>query len=193
MNMRLEFPRQFAFALALACVPALGFAQNSASPSDMNNSASNLSASDKKFVRDAAQGGMAEVELGKLAAEKGSSDEVKKFGQRMVDDHSKANDQLKQIAGSQGIELPQNLNSKDKALKDRLSKLSGASFDKVYMTSMVRDHKTDIADFTKESNSGKDEAVKQFATTTLPTLKDHLQEAERIEPMVKGSSTRASK
>jgi putative membrane protein len=160
----------------------------------MNNTAmnnTNMSASDKKFVRGAAEGGLAEVELGKLATEKAASEDVKKFGQRMVDDHSKANDELKQVASSQGIDLPDHVSAKDKALKERLSKLSGASFDKAYMASMVKDHKADIADFEKESDNGKDTAVKQFATSTLPTLKDHLAEAERIEPTV--TSTRAAK
>ncbi len=195
-----NYSRSVIVGIALACLPMTGFAQSGSQNSDMGQSgmshdkmSSNMSMSDKKFVRDAAQGGMAEVELGRLAAEKATSDDVKKFGQRMVDDHSKANDELKQIATSQGIDLPQDMSSKDKALKARLSKLSGASFDKAYMESMVKDHKTDVADFTKESGSGKNDAIKQFATSTLPTLKDHLQEAQRIEPMVKGSSTRASK
>lgn len=194
MKMILRYSRPLLLGMSLVCLPLMAFAQSGdtgISQDKMSNS--NMSASDKKFVRDAAQGGMAEVELGRLAAEKATSDDVKKFGQRMVDDHSKANDQLKQIASSQGIDVPQDLNSKDKALKTRLSKLNGASFDKVYMESMVKDHKADVADFTKESNSGKDDAIKQFATSTLPTLKDHLREAERIEPMMKGSSTRASK
>jgi len=194
MKMILRYSRPLLLGMSFLCLPLMAFAQSGdtgISQDKMSNS--NMSASDKKFVRDAAQGGMAEVELGRLAAEKATSDDVKKFGQRMVDDHSKANDQLKQIASSQGIDVPQDLNSKDKALKTRLSKLNGASFDKVYMESMVKDHKADVADFTKESNSGKDDAIKQFATSTLPTLKDHLREAERIEPMMKGSSTRASK
>jgi len=78
-----------------------------------------MSAADKKFVRDAAQGGMAEVELGKLATEKASSDDVKKFGQRMVDDHSKANEELKQVANSEGVQLPAKLNAKDEMTKER--------------------------------------------------------------------------
>jgi putative membrane protein len=143
---------------------------------------SNLSASDKKFVHDAAQGGMAEVELGKLATEKASSDDVKKFGQRMVDDHTKAGDQLKQVASSQGITLPQGLSAKDKLTKEHLSKLSGEQFDKAYMADMVKDHTQDVADFQRESQSGSDPAVKDFASQTLPTLQDHLKEAKEIAP-----------
>ena len=86
-----------------------------------SNTTSGLSPADKRFVKEAAQGGMAEVELGQLAVQKASSDDVKKFGQRMVDDHTKANDKLKEVASSEGITLPQGLNAKDEATKDRLS------------------------------------------------------------------------
>jgi putative membrane protein len=108
----------------------------------------------------------------------------------MQDDHSKANDELKQLASSKGISLPEELSAKDKALKDRLSKLSGPQFDKVYMNNMVIDHKKDVAEFAKESKSGNDSDVKQFAAKTLPTLKDHLKEAEGIAPSKKASSAK---
>jgi putative membrane protein len=144
---------------------------------------------DRKFVKDAAQGNMAEVELGQLAAEKASSDDVKKFGQRMVDDHSKANDDLKQLATKKGVHVPQQLSPKDKATKARLSKLSGEQFDKAYMANMVRDHKKDVAEFKRETESAKDPDVKNFATSTLPTLEDHLKQAQSIAP---GKSERSS-
>lgn len=170
----------------LAAIAQTGSMSNSSSSqsaaSMSTKTGSNLSASDKKFVRDAAQGGMAEVELGKLATEKASSDDVKKFGQRMVDDHTKAGDQLKQVASSQGIQLPQTLSAKDKLTKERLSKLSGEQFDKAYMSDMVKDHTQDVAEFQHESQSGKDTAVKDFASQTLPTLQDHLKEAKEIAP-----------
>jgi len=177
-----------ALGAVVAVFPLAGIAQtgsmsdssNSQSTASMSSkSASKLSASDKKFVRDAAQGGMAEVELGKLATEKASSDDVKKFGQRMVDDHTKAGDQLKQVASSEGVQLPQGLSAKDKLTKERLSKLSGEQFDKAYMADMVKDHTQDVADFQRESKSGSDPAVKDFASQTLPTLQDHLKQAKR--------------
>lgn len=148
----------------------------------MDNGASSLSAMDRHFVKKAAKGGMAEVELGKLAAEKGQSDEVKKFGQRMVDDHSKANDQLKQLASSKGINLPTDLDAKDKSTKDRLSKLSGEQFDRAYMKDMVKDHTKDVAEFKKASDNAKDTDIRSFASQTLPTLEDHLKEAQSIAP-----------
>lgn len=145
---------------------------------------------DSTFVKKAARGGLAEVELGQLATQKASSDEVKKFGQRMVDDHSKANDQLKQVAAAKNIELPQNLNAKDKATKARLEKLSGEKFDKAYMKDMVKDHQKDVAEFEQEAKVAKDPQIKGFAEQSLPTLKEHLQEAEKIAP--KQQSTRTS-
>lgn len=145
---------------------------------------SSLSSADQKFVKEAAQGGMAEVELGQLAMQNGSSEAVKKFGERMVYDHSKANDQLKELAANKGVSLPQTPGMKEKAIKMRLSKLSGDQFDKAYMKDMLEDHKDDIAAFQKESTSGSDADVKNFASQTLPTLQDHLKEAENIAPKV---------
>jgi putative membrane protein len=143
-----------------------------------------MSMSDKKFAKEAAQGGVAEVELGQLAAQKASSDDVKKFGQRMVDDHSKANDKLKQLASSKGINLPTDPDASQKATKNRLSKLSGEQFDKAYMREMLKDHKKDVAAFESESNKGQDPDLKSFATETLPTLRDHLKDAQSIAPKV---------
>jgi putative membrane protein len=150
---------------------------------------SQLNMADRKFVKDAAQGGMAEVELGQLAAEKASSEDVKKFGQRMVDDHSKANDNLKELATKKGVHVPQQLSAKDKAIKARLTKLSGDQFDKAYMANMVRDHKKDVAESKRETESAKDPDIKNFATSTLPTLEDHLKQAQSLAP---GKSERSS-
>lgn len=133
---------------------------------------------DAKFMQKAAVGGMYEVEAGKLAAQKGSSDEVKKFGQRMVDDHTKVNDELKQLAGSKGVTLPTALDRKAKDKVDKLSKSSGTEFDQQYANNMVKDHKEDIKEFSKEADKGKDPDVKAFASKTLPTLKEHLKMAQ---------------
>lgn len=133
---------------------------------------------DKQWATKAAGGGMAEVKLGQLAQDHAASQQVKDFGQRMVDDHSKANDQLKSIASNKGISLPSDMDPKDQAVYTRLSSLHGAAFDRAYMNDMVKDHKTDIAEFQKESQSGSDPDLKQFATSTLPTLQKHLQMAE---------------
>ena len=143
---------------------------------------------DIEFILDAAKGGMAEVELGKLAADRAKSDEVKKFAQRMVDDHTKANDQLKSVAESRSIKLPQDVEAKDKALMNRLQKLNGASFDRAYMQAMVSDHVKDVNEFKKEANSGRDPQVKAFASTTLPTLEEHLQMARQARQAATSSA-----
>ncbi|MCU1257916.1 MAG: outer membrane protein [Bryobacterales bacterium] len=139
---------------------------------------------DAHFVAEAASGGMAEVELGKLATQKASDQRVKQFGQKMVDDHSKANDELKEIAAKENIPIPSTMNAKDKATVDKLSALSGPAFDRAYMKDMVADHKKDVAAFQKEANTGKDEAIKGFASKTLPILQEHLKLAEDIQPKV---------
>jgi putative membrane protein len=169
-------------AAAQSSDKAAGSSQDSSKSASSASGSSQLSAADQTFVKKAAQGGMAEVELGKLATQKASSEDVKKFGQRMVDDHTKANDQLKQIAGNKGVTLPTDLNSKDQAMKERLSKLDGEKFDQAYMKNMVRDHTKDVSEFRKESTSGKDSDLKSFASQTLPTLEDHLKEAKNIAP-----------
>jgi putative membrane protein len=175
----LLIPTSFCVVMLLSCLPLS--AQSSDTTMAAKKSAG-LTAADTKFVREAADGGMAEVELGQLAASKASSDDVKKFGQRMVDDHGKANDQLKQLASQKNIDLPQEPSAKHKATKARLEKLSGSEFDQAYMADMLKDHKKDVADFARESKTAHDPDVKNFAAQTLPTLEDHLKQAQSIAP-----------
>jgi putative membrane protein len=144
---------------------------------------------DHTFIMKAAEGGMAEVELGKLAQDKGASDQVKQFGKKMADDHGKANDELKTLAQNKNITLPADLDAKDKALKTRLEKLSGPAFDRAYMQAMVKDHRADVSEFKKEASSGKDPDVKAFASKTLPTLESHLQLAQDDSKAVGTSGT----
>lgn len=146
------------------------------------------SAADDKFAAEAASGGMAEVKLGELAQQKATSDKIKDFGQKMVADHSKAGDELKQVAQQQGFNLPEELSKQDQATYDRLSKLEGKQFDEAYARAMLTDHQKDLAAFEKEASSGKNEALKEFALRTLPTLKEHLKMAHDIAR----SSTTAS-
>jgi len=151
-----------------------------------------VSAADKAFVREAAIGGMAEVDLGNLAKEKASSADVKSFGDRMVTDHGKANDELKQWAEQNKVTLPTEIDAKHKAMHDRLSKLSGDAFDKAYMKDMVADHKADVAKFRTESKSAHNADLKAWAGKTLPTLEDHLKLAQDTAAKV-GAMTTASK
>jgi putative membrane protein len=133
------------------------------------------------------------VKMGQLAQQKGTADSVKKFGARMVEDHTKAGDELKGVAAQEKITLPADMNSKDKATYEMLSKLSGAAFDRAYARDMVRDHEEDIADFNKEANGGHNPAVKDFATQNLPTLQDHLKEAKEMRQNVAPANPSATK
>jgi len=178
--------RNIGLGLAMAGLCSLGaVAQSNTNNSNSTNAmgtAKHMTASDRMFIRKAAEGGKAEVELGKLAQEKAASPEVKQFGERMVNDHSKANDQLKEVAQKEGVTLPTKLDAKDAATKARLEKLSGEAFDRAYMKDMVADHTKDVREFKNEAKNGKDPDVKNFAAQTAPTLEDHLKEAKNIAP-----------
>jgi putative membrane protein len=137
-----------------------------------------LSATDRTFAQKAAAGGLAEVSLGQLAQKNASSQQVKDFGQRMVTDHSQANQELQQIAQTENLTLPTAPDSKDQALQKRLNALEGTAFDAAYTQDMVRDHQQDIAEFKHEAESGQDPALKAFAQKTLPVLQQHLQMAQ---------------
>jgi len=161
---------------------------------DSKMSSSKLSSSDSGFIKEAAQGGMMEVELGKAAQDKASNEKVKDFGKRMEQDHSKANDELKKIASDKGVQLSSDLDKKHKSKVDKLTKLSGVEFDRQYMRDMVSDHKEDVKKFQNEADKGKDADLKKFASQTLPTLKEHLQLAESTADAVKssGKSTKST-
>ena len=130
---------------------------------------------DLAFMNDAAPGGMAEVELGKLAAAKSQNVEVKSFAQQMVADHSKAGEELKQLAAQKKVSLPPDLMPAHKQLMEKLTKLSGAEFDQEYVKAMVEAHKKDVTAFESVSQTAGDADLKAFATKTLPTLKMHLE------------------
>jgi putative membrane protein len=146
------------------------------------------SGSDSKFAMAAAHGGATEVELGKLAAEKGSDPAVKAFGQQMVDDHSKANDQLMSIGQQESMTLPSDMDMKQKTMYAKLKMLSGSAFDKAYVSDMVKDHEEDVKEFTREANSGSDPKIKQFASATLPVIQGHLDKIKAIQAKIGGSA-----
>jgi putative membrane protein len=140
----------------------------------------NLSSQDRNFLQDAAMGGLMEVELGRVAAQKGTSDAVKQFGQRMVDDHSKANSDLMSVASSKGITLPTTLDEKHQKELTKMSAMSGTEFDRAYSKLMLSDHTKDVSEFEKQSTKGTDADLKAFASKTLPTLQEHLQLAKTL-------------
>jgi putative membrane protein len=139
-----------------------------------------LSKSDSTFITKAAAGGMMEVELGNLAQQNAVNSRVKNFGQMMVSDHSKANDELKGLASSKGMTVSADLPADMKKHIDAMKKMTGKSFDTHYMSMMVNDHNKDIAEFEKASKNAKDGDLKNWATKTLPTLKTHLDSAKAI-------------
>jgi putative membrane protein len=147
--------------------------------------AADLSAGDKMFVMKAAQGGMTEVQLGQMAADKGTAQDVKDFGSKMVTDHGKANDELKSIATTKGITLSDKLDTKHQAMVDKMTGMSGAGFDKSYVDGMVKAHKKDDALFTKEASSGTDPDLKAFAAKTDEVIKMHLTMIEDIQSKMK--------
>jgi putative membrane protein len=137
-----------------------------------------VAGADKTFATEAAHGGLAEVQMGQLALQKASSPQVKEFAQRMVTDHTQANQDLMQLGKSEKLTLPTQLDAKHKSEMDRLSAMSGNAFDAAYMQHMVQDHKKTVADFQKQAQSGSDPALKSFAQKYLPIIQQHLQMAE---------------
>lgn len=128
---------------------------------------------DKGFVDKAAAGGMAEVKLSRLAMDKGQSPEVKQFARKMVEDHTKANMELKQIAEKKSLNVPATMDDKHQKIYDKLVKLEGTDFDKQYMQAMADDHDDTIKLFKDQSENGQDPELKSFAMKTLPTLQKH--------------------
>lgn len=149
-----------------------------------------VSASDRKFMMEAAGDGMYEVAVGKLAAEKANSPAVKKFGETMVSDHTKANNELKQLASTKGVTLPGELPADKKVELERLSKASGASFDKQFVQTVgLKDHMADIKKFETAARESQDPQLKAFAQKTLPTLQQHHSTAEKLAKAGGGSKS----
>lgn len=133
-----------------------------------------LSAGETRFLQKAAADGLAEVELGTLAQEKAMRDEVRQFAARMVADHRKANESLMEIAGAKRVQLPTQPDARHRRHAERLRKLSGPDFDRAYMKLMLDDHKDAVKDFERQTRSARDSDVRDFASRTLLTLRDHL-------------------
>lgn len=159
--------------------------------SNMTNSNMNMSNSTSgvksvnDFMTEAAQGGMAEVELSRMAQTKAQNADVKKFAQKMVQDHTNANNELKGVATKKTVTLPTDVGAMHKAAMDKLKGMSGADFDKEYVAEMVKDHEKDVADFQKQADGATDADVKAFAAKTLPTLKMHLEMIKDIQGKMK--------
>ncbi len=140
---------------------------------------------DKTFVTKAAVGGMFEVESSKIATDKGTTQGVKDFGSKMVEDHSKANDELKSIASSKGIDVPAALDSKHQKMLDSLNAKSGKAFDMEYLSDMSKSHKAADALFMKEADKGKDADLKAFADKTDKVIKEHISMLKDVQGNMK--------
>jgi putative membrane protein len=172
-------------AAAALTVLAAGLASTALAQSSGFGPAPALAPADRHLIESAATDAMAEVALGKLAQSKATSDPVKQFGARMAQDHSKANAELKALAASRNIALPAALDKTHQKQLDELGKASSTRFDHEYMELMVSEHKKDVAEFRKQSQSAKDPAIKSFAAKTLPTLEEHLKLAESTKAALK--------
>jgi putative membrane protein len=135
---------------------------------------------DQKFVDQATQGSLAEIEAGKLASQKGSSEAVRSFGQQMVSDHEKNSQMLKSIVASKGLKQPTETDTMHKAMKKQLESESGASFDKTYMKGQVSDHEKMAKLMQQQSEKGNDPQLKAFAAQTLPVVQQHLEMARKL-------------
>ena len=181
--MKLTFKASALLAVAglFVTLSGLALAQKS---DDATNPNGKSRMSDAAFAREAAIGGLEEVQLGRLAVQRATNEKVREFGQRMIDDHTKAGDELKSIAAKDNITLPGDIGPKQHALMDKLSRMNGAEFDRAYMRDMVRDHEKDIAAFQNEASNGMNMDLKNWASNTLPTLQEHLRLAKDAENAV---------
>ncbi len=186
----LKLIRSFSIrALAAGCLLALASVSGVRAADTENRG--QLSNSDYKFAVEATRGGTAEVSLGQLAAQKATDPAVRQFAQRMVQDHTKANQQLAQILTQKGVAIPTATSSSEQRELDRLQKLSGADFDKAYMDHMLKDHKKDVREFQRTAQSGQDTDLKAFAANTLPVLQDHLKMAQDLDATVRNEKSQS--
>jgi putative membrane protein len=164
------------FCTFLACWAVLAHQENT-----QQGMSRQTRTADEGFAKKAAQANMAEVKLGQLAEEKAQIQEVKKFASGMVEDHTRTFGKLKEEAMRANINLPTDLDPKDEAKYESLSKLSEPEFDKAYAKEMVKDHQQDVAEFRREANSGKKDPIKKYAVETLPVLQSYLNQAREME------------
>ncbi len=163
-----------ALAVVLAAVPQNSFGKE-------KDNGKGATSTEKTFIMKAANGGMTEVALGKVAADKGQMQEVKDFGKQMVTDHSKANNDLKSVASNLGVTVPDKVDSKHQAMIDKFSKMSaGDAFDKAYVKDMVKDHEMDISEFEKAEKEVKNADLKSFIEKTVPVMKEHLEMVKKM-------------
>ncbi len=156
-----------------------------------NDATGNDEEKDAEFAVDAADGGLFEVQLGNLAAKKASAERVRQFAQLMVTDHTKANDELKALASQKGIALPDVISEERQEDYYALDQKSGEEFDREYIDMMVKDHKDVVDRFERAAENLEDVEIRTWAETKLPTLRHHLEEAERIQDSLNDSGSQS--
>jgi putative membrane protein len=159
---------------------------------DQTNTQGQLSDRDYKFVKAVLKGGSMEITLGQLASQQGTNQSVRAFGDRMVQDHQKANQDLTQLATQKGATIQDPMDKKADAMAAHLRELSGTEFDKAYIKMMISDHKTVIKEFQNEAAKGDDADLKNWATQTLPTLQEHLRLAESAKTEIEAGQPQIS-
>ena len=176
-----------ALALALGAAPAVAQTSTTTTTTQSGTAeAGKLAEADQKFVEKVAQDGIAEADLGALAKERAKSDEVKQFAQRMIDDHGKANEELKGLGAKKGFTVPAQLDADHREDLEELTRLTGAELDKKYIDEMVDDHEDDVEEFRDASKEAKDADVRAWAAKTLPILEEHLAEAKKLKERLGG-------
>jgi len=183
---RKEYPMKRAIVCAVVLAVSVGWWLTGAAVGQ----AVKANSKDQQFLQHAARDGLAEVQLGQMAAERASNPDVQRFGQRMVTDHSQANQELMTLAQSKNIAIPKDIDKQHQKTAGTLTKKQGTSFDREYTRDMVTDHEKAVRLFTTEANEGSDPDIKAFASKTLPTLQEHLQMARQMTPQ-QGSMSQA--
>jgi predicted outer membrane protein len=170
-------------AASLIAGPAVAGDENKAdkqSKADKEMKAERAASDPKSFIKHAGEGGIAEVQLGQLAAERAQSPEVKQFAQKLVQDHTQANQQLQQIAQQKSVELSREVTGKNKEALDKFRSLSGQEFDREFLKHQAKHHEKDIRTFEQVANTSTDQEVKQFAQQVLPVLRQHHQTVTQL-------------
>jgi putative membrane protein len=155
-------------------------------------SSSQLSATDMRFIKDASQDGIAEVKMGYMGVQNGTSSAVKNLGQKLIQDHTAANKELEQLASQKGAMITPEVDAKHQKALDGLSKLSGTEFDKAYIHHAVMEHEKDIKKFQAAADKATDQDIRAFAQRTLPILQQHLDMAKNAQNLAPSSTTSSS-
>lgn len=185
MHVRITFYCSLAVILIFSSGSAIAQQNRKLGVPQNDNAVKYPGETDKAFLKQAAVGGEAEIQMGQMAEKKASNPQVQQFGARMVKDHSQNADLLTQVAQSQNVSLPTRLTPEYSDAMAQLSRQAGPQFDNAYMKMMVQDHMKTVAKFKKEAATSQDPTVKKYAQESLPVLESHLQEARQIASQLK--------